>query len=299
MLHPTRPTTQHLIKLRLFVSLAMANSFTLLADIKACRCSTTAEVRLLRFWEAPNVKRGSKLMGVDMLLIDEQSTLMEGSVSVNLLSIFIERFSEGSVYTMCEFEETIDDIDYKRKVQVQVQDLGTDVKFRDDEIKEPGFIGKKREVDYVNTYPEGPINMEVVTIVLMVLYTWRESSSIQGISDGISDGDNNTDVELPDGVSGEVRESTNANHQPSSSVVPGGGRLASTKPVDGLNENGEKAPLVTTLAPLSSDSLQQLNIDFNFDFYGFSDERRRDFRSSPLKIHTPQKGPPSESQSIP
>nr|VDD51650.1 unnamed protein product [Brassica oleracea] len=159
MLHPTRPTTQHLIKLRLFVSLAMANSFTLLADIKACRCSTTAEVRLLRFWEAPNVKRGSKLMGVDMLLIDEQSTLMEGSVSVNLLSIFIERFSEGSVYTMCEFEETIDDIDYKRKVQVQVQDLGTDVKFRDDEIKEPGFIGKKREVDYVNTYPEGPINM--------------------------------------------------------------------------------------------------------------------------------------------
>lgn len=56
------------------------------------------------------------------------------------------------------YEETIDDIDYKRKVQVQ--DLGTDVKVCDDEIKEQGFIGKKREVDYVNTYPEGPINME-------------------------------------------------------------------------------------------------------------------------------------------
>lgn len=26
-------------------------------------------------------------------------------MSVNLLSIFIERFSEGSVYTMCEFKE--------------------------------------------------------------------------------------------------------------------------------------------------------------------------------------------------
>ncbi|WZY92342.1 hypothetical protein YC2023_064671 [Brassica napus] len=50
----------------------MANSFTLLADIKAGRCSTTAEIRLLRFWEAPNMKRCSKLMGVDMLLIDEQ-----------------------------------------------------------------------------------------------------------------------------------------------------------------------------------------------------------------------------------
>ncbi|CDY58254.1 BnaC01g43780D [Brassica napus] len=191
----------------------MANSFTLLADIKAGRCSITAEVRLLRFWESPNVKRGSKLMGVDMLLIDKQSTLMEGSVSVNLLSIFIERFSEGSVYTMCEFEETIDDIDYKRK---------------------GGWL-----CEYIprRSNKHGVQLNRVVTIVLMVLYTWRESSSIKGISDG----DNKTDFELPDGVSGEVRESTNANHQPSSSVVPGGGRLASTKPVDGLNENGEKA----------------------------------------------------------
>ncbi|KAG2246725.1 hypothetical protein Bca52824_086353 [Brassica carinata] len=188
----------------------MANSFTLLADIKAGRCSIIAEVRLLRFWESPNVKRGSKLMGVDMLLIDKQSTLMEGSVSVNLLSIFIERFSEGSVYTMCEFEVTQSNNSFR-----------------------------KREVGYIprRSNKHGVQLNRVVTIVLMVLYTWRESSSIKGISDG----DNKTDVELPDGVSGEVRESTNANHQPSSSVVPGGGRLASTKPVDGLNENGEKA----------------------------------------------------------
>ena len=78
----------------------------------------------------------------------------------------------------------------------------------------------------------------MVTIVLMMLYAWRESSSIQGISNG----DSKADVELPDGVRGELRESTNANHQPSSSVVPGGGRLASTKPVDGPNENGKKKP---------------------------------------------------------
>ncbi|CAF1974888.1 unnamed protein product [Brassica oleracea] len=165
MLHPTRPTTQHLIKHRLFVSLAMANSFTLLADIKAGRCSTTAEVRLLRFWEAPNVKRGSKLMGVNMLLIDKQSTLMEGSVSVNPYDQSIVLLINSEILSRCE---------------------------------------------------------RMVTIVLMMLYAWRESSSIQGISNG----DNKTDVELPDGVRGELRESTNANHQPSSYVVPGGGRLA-------------------------------------------------------------------------
>lgn len=47
-------------------------SFTMLADLKYGRCSTTAEVRILRFWEARNIKRGGELMGVDMLLINEQ-----------------------------------------------------------------------------------------------------------------------------------------------------------------------------------------------------------------------------------
>ncbi|KAF8088665.1 hypothetical protein N665_0532s0028 [Sinapis alba] len=34
----------------------MTNSYILLADLKAGRCSNTAEVRLLRFWEARNVR---------------------------------------------------------------------------------------------------------------------------------------------------------------------------------------------------------------------------------------------------
>ncbi|WZZ02615.1 hypothetical protein YC2023_088536 [Brassica napus] len=51
-------------------------------------------------------------------------------------------------------------------------------------------------------------------------------------------GDHSADDVMP----GENPESTNANHQPSSSVVPGGGRLALTKPVDGPNDNGKKKP---------------------------------------------------------
>lgn len=50
----------------------MANSYTLLADLKAGRCSNTAEVRLLRFWEARNTKKGGELMSIDMLFLDEQ-----------------------------------------------------------------------------------------------------------------------------------------------------------------------------------------------------------------------------------
>lgn len=50
----------------------MANVLALLSDLQTGRSSSTVEVRLLRFWEARNVRRCGELMGVDMLLIDSQ-----------------------------------------------------------------------------------------------------------------------------------------------------------------------------------------------------------------------------------
>lgn len=52
----------------------MASTSTILAALKYGRCSSTVEVevRLLRFWEARNIKRGGHLMGVDMLLLDSK-----------------------------------------------------------------------------------------------------------------------------------------------------------------------------------------------------------------------------------
>ncbi|CDY67457.1 BnaUnng02200D [Brassica napus] len=71
----------------------MANSYTLLADLKAGRCSNTAAVRLLRFWEARNVKKGGELMSLGMLPLDENSTLIQGSVnSVRTIPAELFRF---------------------------------------------------------------------------------------------------------------------------------------------------------------------------------------------------------------
>ena len=50
----------------------MANVLVFLSDLQAGRSSSTVEVRLLRFWEARNVRRGGELMGVDMLLLDSK-----------------------------------------------------------------------------------------------------------------------------------------------------------------------------------------------------------------------------------
>lgn len=50
----------------------MPSSYVILADLKSRRCSSTVEVRLLRFWEARSVKHSGDLMGVDMLFLDSK-----------------------------------------------------------------------------------------------------------------------------------------------------------------------------------------------------------------------------------
>lgn len=47
----------------------MANQSVLYAYLKVGRCSSTVEVRLLRFFEARTFKRGGKFMGVDMIFV--------------------------------------------------------------------------------------------------------------------------------------------------------------------------------------------------------------------------------------
>ncbi|WZZ72191.1 hypothetical protein YC2023_083561 [Brassica napus] len=79
----------------------MANSRVLLADLKAGRCSNVAEVRLLRFWEARNVRKGGEPMSVDMLFVDENVRIMP----IGWLR-FRDRLSEGSLYTLTGFDVT-------------------------------------------------------------------------------------------------------------------------------------------------------------------------------------------------
>ncbi|XP_033137296.1 uncharacterized protein LOC103838187 isoform X4 [Brassica rapa] len=81
-------------------------AFTLLNDLRAGRCSNTAEVRLLRLWEARNINKGGELMSLDMLLIDENSTVVHGTVSALLQLRFRQRMTEGSVYTLSGFDVT-------------------------------------------------------------------------------------------------------------------------------------------------------------------------------------------------
>ncbi|WZY72388.1 hypothetical protein YC2023_004628 [Brassica napus] len=48
----------------------------LFPDLKSGRCSSVVEARLLRFWEARNVKRGGELMSADLLFMEVNGTII-------------------------------------------------------------------------------------------------------------------------------------------------------------------------------------------------------------------------------
>ncbi|KAH0914197.1 hypothetical protein HID58_028643, partial [Brassica napus] len=70
-------------------SLLMANSRAF-SDLKSGQCSSVVEARLLRFWEARNVKCGGEIKWMDLLMVDVKvhcSQLTRTSYIVGLLCV--------------------------------------------------------------------------------------------------------------------------------------------------------------------------------------------------------------------
>ena len=74
----------------------MANTRVFFSDLKSGgKCSSVVEARLLRYWEARNVKRGGDLMWIDMLMIDV-------NVSFFYCDFVCFRFDPLSEFCFCE-----------------------------------------------------------------------------------------------------------------------------------------------------------------------------------------------------
>ncbi|CAH8347879.1 unnamed protein product [Eruca vesicaria subsp. sativa] len=107
----------------------MANSYTLLTDLKAGRCSNTAEVRLLRLWEARNGSRNSRrsgeLMSIDMLFVDENTTMMQATIVAARQRRFRQFLKEGSVYSLTGFDVARSNTKYR------LSDAAISIRFND------------------------------------------------------------------------------------------------------------------------------------------------------------------------
>nr|VDD42959.1 unnamed protein product [Brassica oleracea] len=82
--------------------MAMAKVF--FSDLKSGRCSSVVEARLLRFWEARNVKRGGELMWMDLLMVDVNSTMMQVTISAGRLPQFREMLHARTMFSVSGFE---------------------------------------------------------------------------------------------------------------------------------------------------------------------------------------------------
>ncbi|CAH8363609.1 unnamed protein product [Eruca vesicaria subsp. sativa] len=80
---------------------------------KSGAAPTPPEVHLLRFWEVRNVRKDGELMSLDMLLIDENSTVIQDSVNANCQFMFRQHLSEGPVYKLSEFDVTRSDPNFR------------------------------------------------------------------------------------------------------------------------------------------------------------------------------------------
>ncbi|KAF2552743.1 hypothetical protein F2Q68_00037027 [Brassica cretica] len=77
----------------------MANTRVFFSDLKSGgKCSSVVEARLLRYWEARNVKRGGDLMWVDMLMIDVNATIMQATIYANRLPRFRSKLLAGKMF---------------------------------------------------------------------------------------------------------------------------------------------------------------------------------------------------------
>ncbi|WZZ88168.1 hypothetical protein YC2023_116747 [Brassica napus] len=83
------------------------------------RCVSKSYVypTLLRFWGTRNVRKGDELVSLDMLLIDEQPTVMQGSVSASHIPRLRNRFKRNRViFTVSDDTDTEDFVSFDMEV---------------------------------------------------------------------------------------------------------------------------------------------------------------------------------------
>ncbi|KAF3519371.1 hypothetical protein DY000_02060000 [Brassica cretica] len=83
----------------------MAITRIFFSDLKSGdKCSSVIEARLLRYWEARNLKHGGDLMWVDTLMVDVNATIMQATIYANRIPRFWSKLASGKMYSISGFD---------------------------------------------------------------------------------------------------------------------------------------------------------------------------------------------------
>ncbi|KAK4591323.1 hypothetical protein RGQ29_021498 [Quercus rubra] len=77
--------------------------YTTLKQISREKDNSKVKVRVLRMWDAINIANNHDLLSLDMILVDEEGTLIHASIRKNLAQSYRPQLNEGSIYTITNF----------------------------------------------------------------------------------------------------------------------------------------------------------------------------------------------------
>ncbi|KAG5378883.1 hypothetical protein IGI04_026725 [Brassica rapa subsp. trilocularis] len=87
--------------------------FSIVGFLWSGKCTSVIEARLLRFWEARNIKCGGELMWVDMLLVDVNATMMQATINASGLPRFQSRLAAGTMFSVSGFDVSANHLNQK------------------------------------------------------------------------------------------------------------------------------------------------------------------------------------------
>ncbi|KAF8103627.1 hypothetical protein N665_0187s0028 [Sinapis alba] len=75
-------------------------------DVSQGRSESQLRFQLIHFWEAKNIAKGGLFLGLELLLIDENGTVMQGFISATRPQTYRRHLKAGATYTLQSFFAT-------------------------------------------------------------------------------------------------------------------------------------------------------------------------------------------------
>ncbi|ESQ33710.1 hypothetical protein EUTSA_v10009766mg, partial [Eutrema salsugineum] len=87
-----------------FVAIPAAANYVTFDDLRLGRSSQEIVGRLLRFWDAKNIKKDGEFMGIVLLLLDEKNSVIHGFIPAVRASQYHQQLREGLIVKLTDFE---------------------------------------------------------------------------------------------------------------------------------------------------------------------------------------------------